>query len=1111
MKNLICKKLIHKALILGSLLILASCSSRVDEKESAQSSFEIKRIQAYRAKPEFQGVQSFDWKGFANHNLVHIQTCLIDKAIGVPVENEKVEIQTPYGKKVTQTEKDGCLTWNEAINFCYFSQEQYFSYPITIRGLGGHVGSQSIELAINPWQNDARSLLDLRFDKSSFEIGPKINRSLNSSCPQHSPKESSNPLYINHVSLKSIPKAPVNENKNLYQYDLEMTAQTKRISLDGTLVLENLDIARFELELILLESEKDQSKLWELSRTQIDLKLTEGKASKRIAFSLSRGKNINPNSQYKILFKIYPTLKKSNIKPIIGFLKMQGIQSTSSTILDDLTKLHPELLNKKISGVSERKLLGIELKPISADIMRTRLNQEPNQESDKLASDDDWGYEINAISLSYGGHLDSSYQKSNKILRARAEVCIVDSQSNLQNSPLTKTHFEVNVINKDGKTDGYPEKRIHKTRPDGCFETYFYTHYNRFQCESYIPSTFIIKALDGNVKNIEKSRKIAINPWNKSDFGYDLGRGQNPPALNCVPPKIALEKIEYSHQGNKQNGYLINQFLHLSLKKKYRLTLKPLIQQVTSYQRESAPESLTFGKIKVDLAIYTPKRAEVDYLSPNLSQFKFLTSTSETLTISPLGLIDYEFDIPFMVSDLPLLGRKNLLIVTLTPLKDHGPLRPGHYSVPFYGIPKGASLTASEYNSNIPAKDQKRIDQINAIGTLWPGYRDGEDFTKSPLEIYREEFKRSGRLRNEKTESFFGDIDTFNNMEPLNGHWRNGSNQNKKLYYTQIDQHDFKLLSRESGRLPEKQLKKFCRIFYPLPILKPKNRRIGGNEYKACIQDPKDHIDIRPMTHIQELLKSKEADTTQAPGLMILNPKYKGDDQGRINRGNAFFAAYGDRSSLSKGTRKSKVHSLNYSLGIEMPGPYYFGHTLGISQQYDRFQVENNTQMKAAFNRAYTLREVVNLQYNQLILSFNAKIRYCIAIFSKKGRPKQYHLCEKVDRLKRMVESWFFLGNTNANEHGLIADGNRPGENNRGQIIRGQYNFNRLWKAFEKDDTLTIIEETGQVDLKDAFQLYIQNRPSNLPYENYIDNSFPGLFIPEDYKPITECTGCQDP
>jgi hypothetical protein len=189
----------------------------------------------------------------------------------------------------------------------------------------------------------------------------------------------------------------------------------------------------------------------------------------------------------------------------------------------------------------------------------------------------------------------------------------------------------------------------------------------------------------------------------------------------------------------------------------------------------------------------------------------------------------------------------------------------------------------------------------------------------------------------------------------------------------------------------------------------------------------------------------------------------------------------------------------------------FVGSSERHSKVEETYKVKNTAEMRAAFNRNYTSRDIIDLTYNSLTLEFTVRKRDCITLRSKKNVPIAYNFCRKRARMSRVDETWFFIGDTNLERHGIISDGNLKGDRNRNQVVRGQQNFNLMWDDFEKDDALLVVREIGTITPGDAFDKYISKEKGLIPFENRYDHSFPGMMLPFSHKPTSSCNDCPDP
>jgi hypothetical protein len=347
----------------------------------------------------------------------------------------------------------------------------------------------------------------------------------------------------------------------------------------------------------------------------------------------------------------------------------------------------------------------------------------------------------------------------------------------------------------------------------------------------------------------------------------------------------------------------------------------------------------------------------------------------------------------------------------------------------------------------------------------------------------------------------YGDVKFFNSLPPVaSKSWEDISVAQKKKYKTTVTTADMRILTGYQGEKTQRLLKKFCRGFYPLE----RSRKL----LDKCLNQPKKHIRITSMSFVENVLGLKST-TVDGSEFTSAKAKFINDDQGKIRRGNAFFAAYGDRSSVTIGEQDTVSYSTNMSYGFEGPTMAFLGFSQRKSISQEVFKVKNTTQMKAAFNRNYTSRDLLDLTFERLTLEVPVKSRGCITVESLQNIPLTYQICNERARLQRLKETWFFVGDTNAIKHGVISDGNLPGDTNQNQVIRGQQRFNQLWNDMEKQDTLLVIKELGTMNAGDAFESYIKTENQMLPYESSYDHAFPGMIIPYTHVPTNSCTDCQ--
>ena len=247
------------------------------------------------------------------------------------------------------------------------------------------------------------------------------------------------------------------------------------------------------------------------------------------------------------------------------------------------------------------------------------------------------------------------------------------------------------------------------------------------------------------------------------------------------------------------------------------------------------------------------------------------------------------------------------------------------------------------------------------------------------------------------------------------------------------------------------------------------------------------------MTHIQEVIPTRIRQNGKVVGKQYA--QVISQDNGKVYRGDAFFAAYGNRYARSWGKRTS--WGTHGGVDIIPDLPFMLGIKAGYGIEIFAFDGKENSNMQMDYDRSFTQRTKVNLDYNSITLRFKAKVRHCTALTSKTGIKRKIHLCQKEDQYKNsLLETWYFIGRTDMRANSVLADGNTPASDYEHQVIRGRYNYNQIWSKYKKEDVYMVIEQLGTADLASSFKDVLRERPFNTPNESRSDNSFPGLLLP---------------
>lgn len=606
-----------------------------------------------------------------------------------------------------------------------------------------------------------------------------------------------------------------------------------------------------------------------------------------------------------------------------------------------------------------------------------------------------------------------------------------------------------------------------KTNEMGCIRYNIFVNYDLFgQRRDYKNSiTFSIRDNNGKVEQI--NHNIMINPWKNNKTLTDLKDIEVTQAdIEENDSRLLIDKASYKLLGNEDTGYYVNKFAQLYIKKKYSLELKPLVDLSQSYDQVSKPMSLNFGNLKAKVYLFSPNKKEVDFKNIDLNDFTLLSTAQTTAEIGKTGIYYIEPTFPLEVSDAIYLATKSLLVVELLPQEGLEGLKGAKFAVEFFGTNsnetlKNAFTIESELTEEQKLLSQAMIDDDHAFAL---------GLTKkitqqNSLDLYKEHLKQG--IKNIEFTSF----NSFLNRDEV-----------KKAKINYLDLRTYSLIDGVTPKARGLQ-EKLCKVYYP--------NRLDYFSKKDCIENFNNHIKVTGAEHLVEVISyddySQEYNVAKAQVI-------KGSEinNGKVSIGKAYMAAKGTRSSQSWGERSGFSESVSASMYYDGP-PSVFFITAGVSKSHETFDMSVNAKMQMEFKRMYSDLKELDLTYNKVSMSFDGATKRCILIQDVKENKRNLHICE--DRLlkKNIKEDWFFIGELDAQKHGVLTDGVEIGEQSHLRVIRGEKNFQKVWSQFEGENVMSVMEEMKDYKLGETFLDYKRNQNININYEIGKDNSFPGL------------------
>ena len=520
-------------------------------------------------------------------------------------------------------------------NFDFLGQEHYSPHTIKLRGVGNHKGILSIPLAVNPWKNSPNAVKDLRFDQLSRQYIKK----------QPHQAESSN-LHVKStkISYKNGVFKNLSNSSQVYtlSYDISLWPTYKRAGLDGELLEESFKDGNFKVTLSLMEKIPSTKRYFTISTTEQVISIKNGFLNTPVAFNIQPRNWPGGSSLLEMFIQLSPLKGPDSLGVFQGAVSMKNmVQNNHDT---------PGRLTPSFNFAT----------------MTSQFRPESIKKDDNAEERNDFIFEIDSIQGEHGSLTGKGHNtSSDKTLKSKLHLQLV---SPFNKDVIKKTRFLITIFDQDGNPDT-GEERIASIDSKGVLKSYALIHYNAYNCSQWLPYKIKIKAIDGQIKGLEKERTILFNPWNPSDFFYDSVHRKPPENSNCTPPSVHIADIKYSNDELDRENFLMDNYLNLSIRKFYKINFKPLLKITSSYQKETTPQTITYGKFILRLDLYSPKKAQVNYQNPDLTNFKYVTSAEQKVSVEE-GVINAKMGMPFYIEESVVLSYKNIIVITLTPVDE---------------------------------------------------------------------------------------------------------------------------------------------------------------------------------------------------------------------------------------------------------------------------------------------------------------------------------------------------------------------------------------------------------------------------------------------------------
>ena len=1067
-------------LLLMAVFLSCSKSSVEDKSEKrSKSTFELGKIEAVFTESV---AQDQSWPDIKNMFTMELETCFLDKYYLNTIAGEKFEIESDLSVQTVRTNANGCIRWNESLEFNYFADETNIEISGTITGEGDHRGVIGYSLAVNPWTGAVVYNSENVYNLSSMRGATKSSSNM------------INNFNVSEYEMTVLQTRFFKEETYL-KIDIATTPSMQRLGLNGTILSENLTQGNFSGKYYLIESNRnnDTKKIiatFEDNSTQLT---RDGKIRSMVEFEIREG--IDPNADVEIAFEIIPQ-NTTLLMADTGVLKIESLRGRQSGLVQELAVPLDFIKNLEEAIVAEAE----------QDV-------------------DDFGFILDSIAISSGSPVGLNMGNNpDRRVKAKFDIKMIDS---LIKEDIKNHAFQVDVIDSEKGTTlfsnivstlhGAGNMKFEITIP---FKITDSRGWRRF-------SVRVTGVNDPFSMDLSKERIVYINPFleGNDNFGIDSKFGEAPVLDSEYSPEIKVRQLSYFFKGNPEDSFKLNKKLDLMYSKVLTLEMEPKLKVEQSFNSNFASyPRLPNGDYRVRFLILAPKNPiQVDYTREvNLQDYYTLTGNEVSGTVED-GLLRVDVKLPLLFTDQIYYTLKNLALVEISAIDQDANISPGYFVGNMVGSENSATIgdinrtgmSLSSGNINIARTLIDRLETVN--------HKLQRDESIDWYKNYTD-FKALLAQKVEKVQVFnhTSFVTEETNARTFMYDSERDLKRSKSLTNTESE---ITRLIRNPNEATSSQLEMVCHLIYDKNAIMTQmvtqsgghyattyESEIKGYLYDKCIENPLDFFRLKKLMHVSSILEQ--------PSFVTIEPK-------TFTRSNARFMSKGDILGDISGVREAEFRQRGWAwhLGIEggkfgMFGGANYGGSGGFRTDV---YVMNQTSSIISNQERMINQDGISVHYDRFEVNFAANTKSCLLITPKYvevNMPKRYEayypgrgLAEwmfgKKDNIKRITsnrtyyictgnvssetitENWYFL---------KLADPSQMGDdalmkNTVVNVIRGDDNIEIFReKQINRDQSLILFKEgVPQDQLTQQYTQYLDKQGKNLDHHERVGVGFPSM------------------
>lgn len=649
------KKTLLSLLFSSAGLILTGCNLPSPQQKDGQDPSQAAATFTAQAMADRSRALETQVQGafaFPSSKVFNFQACVKDVAYDKAISGLDFLVKET-NQKVT-TDRSGCLTWSERVEYNFLGESQYIRVDRTIQGLGLHKGERSVGFAINPWSHGENLSPVLNPDDGNTiprlvedqEQGQKALRGFS-----QDNQARTRPLWIEEGRL-FVTEERMTAAGAVLQVELRPNVAVQLTKMNGDLFLRPLTSGLFKLRMKLIHTythnNREVRRL--LSETPLlEARMENGSFAVRSTMTLAA---IPTRGQIMVGLELQALQGPAGLKNFEGVYLLGDYDQIKGASFLRLSTLVAQSQDFKLQQFINSTLEDVN---IAAPESQADTYQRPRIEVAPL--------DLRFIRL-------GEERTSTREVLFTVTACLrngLDGKS-------TRAHtFKVTKFK---QSEEEPDKTVEiRTVNNACITWTESMTFKYFECQRFIKG--FVQIANAELGMNEKLH-VAINPWeaNSGLLGRDLRfvesaehlpmscSEQNRPRTRLMADSFSYSTLSYS--------YKVDKLLNLTMTKKILFKTSPQILVYSNLEHGRAEaRKLRDGVYLLRLVVVQNR----DYDTSNT----YVTS-AERLVHVLNG--DINTEISFETQDLKALGNRNQLLMEIQPVsEDKVLLRDGQYTL----------------------------------------------------------------------------------------------------------------------------------------------------------------------------------------------------------------------------------------------------------------------------------------------------------------------------------------------------------------------------------------------------------------------------------------------